>query len=260
MRMFGTKQIAATAIFVLLIILLNMAAPGVRSVFFAFTRPVQRALWEQGADVGRFLHGMFGSKGLAEENEELRARMASLLHDTYDLQRIRLENEELRKAFSPRQEQAPRLLPVVPVGKELSRDVLFLDQGESAGVRQGMIVVSAAQEAIGVIAEITPRSSKVRLISDKDFVTDVSLPDREITAVLKGQGSFRLLLDLVPRDKQLEPGDPIFTSSLGSVFPPGLAIGTVEKTEQGKEGSFQRAEVAPLFDASKASVLFIVIP
>lgn len=231
-----------------------------RSVFFAFTLPVQRALWERGSGVSGFLYGMLESGKLAEENEALKARAASLLHDTYDLSRLRLENEELRKAFSPRREQAFRLLPVVPVGKELSRDVLFLDQGESAGVRQGMIVVSAAQGAIGVIAETAPRSSKVRLISDKDFVTDVSVPDREITAVLKGQGSFRLLLDLVPRDKTLEPGDPVFTSSLGNIFPPGLAIGTVEKTEQGKEGSFQRAKVVPLFDASKASVLFVVIP
>ncbi len=258
--MFGTKQIAATAIFVLLVILLNMAAPSVRSVFFAFTLPAQRALWAQGSRVSGFLYGIFGSRGLAQENEELKARTASLLHDTYDLSRIRLENEELQKAFLPRKEQSSRLLPVMPVGKELSRDILFLDQGETAGVKFGMIVVSAAQTAVGVITETAPYSSRVRLISDKDFITDASLPDREITAVLKGQGSFRLLLDLVPRDKQLEPGDPVFTSSLGNVFPPGLAIGTVETVERGNEGSFQKAIVAPLFDASKASVLFVVIP
>lgn len=258
--MFGTKQIAATAIFVLLVILLNMAAPGVRSAVFSFTLPLQRVLWQGGSDVSRFFYGMFGSKGLAEENEELKARVASLLHDVYDLRRIRLENEELKKAFLLRQEQPPRLLPVMPVGKELSRDVLFLDQGEAAGVRPGMIVLTASQEAVGVIAETASRSSKVRLISDKDFVTDVSLPDREITAVLKGQGNFRLLLDLVPREKILEPGDPVFTSSLGNIFPPGLVIGRVETKERGDEGSFQRAIVTPLFDASKASILFVVIP
>ena len=254
------KQIAAGAIFVLLVILLNMAAPNVRSVFFAFTLPVQRALWAQGSHVSGFLYGIFGSRGLVQENEELKARTASLLHDTYDLQRIRLENEELQKAFSSRREQASRLLPVRPVGKELSRDVLFLDQGEMAGVKSGMIVVSAAQTAVGVITETAFNGSKVRLISDKDFITDASLPSREITAVLKGQGSFRLLLDLVPRAKQLELGDPVFTSNLGNIFPPGLVIGTVETVERGSEGSFQKAIVASLFDASKASVLFVVIP
>ncbi|MBI4123129.1 MAG: rod shape-determining protein MreC [Parcubacteria group bacterium] len=257
--MFGTKQIAAGAIFVLLVILLNMAAPRVRSAVFAFTFPLQRALWEQGSEVSRFLYGMFGSKELAQENKELKARVASLLHDAYDLGRIRLENEELQKAFSSRQEQSPRLLPVVPVGKELSRDVLFLDQGEAAGIALGMVVVSANQEAVGVIAETASHSSKVRLISDKDFATDVSLPDREITAVLKGQGNFRLLLDLVPRDKHLEPGDPIFTSSLGNVFPPNLLIGRVETKERGNEESFQRANVTPLFDVSKASILFVIL-
>lgn len=258
--MFGIKQIAAMAIFVLLLILLNVAAPGVRSAVFSFTLPLQRALWERGSDASRFFYEMFGSKGLAEENEELKAHVASLLHDTYDLQRIRVENEELQKAFSQRQEKSLWLLPVMPVGKELSQDVLLLDQGEAAGVRPGMIVITASQEAVGVIAETASRSSKVRLISDKDFVTDVSLPDREITAVLKGQGNFRLLLDLVPREKTLEPGDPVFTSSLGNIFPPGLVIGKVETKERGKEGSFQRAIVTPLFDASKASILFVVIP
>ncbi len=257
--MFGKKQIAATAIFVLLVIFLNMAAPGVRSVFFSFTLPLQRMLWERGSDVSSFFYGVFGSKGLVEENEKLKARVASLVHDVYDLERVRLENAELLKAFSQRKEQFSRLLPVVPVGKELSRDILFLDQGETAGVHSGMIVVTASQEAVGLITETTPHSSKVRLISDKDFVTDVSLPDREITAVLKGEGNFHLLLDLVPRDKTLESGDLVFTSNLGNVFPPSFLIGKVETKERREEGSFQKASVAPLFDASKASVLFVVI-
>ncbi|MBI4217275.1 MAG: hypothetical protein HY603_00510, partial [Parcubacteria group bacterium] len=184
---------------------------------------------------------------------------ASLLHDVYDLERVRLENAELLKAFSQRKEQSLRLLPVVPVGKELSRDVLFLDQGETAGVQNGMIVVTASREAVGLITEASSHGSKVRLISDKDFITDVSLPDRGITAVLRGEGNFRLLLDLVPRDKTLEPGDSVFTSNLGNVFSPGLLIGRVETKERGAEGSFQKAGVKPLFDVSKASVLFVVL-
>ena len=259
MRMFGTKQIAATAIFVLLLILLNMAAPGVRSVFFAFTLPLQRMLWQEGSDVSRFFYGVFGSKGLVEENEKLKSAVASLLHDVYDLERVRLENTELLKAFSLRKEQSLRLLPVMPVGKELSRDVLFLDQGQAAGVRSGMIVVTASQEAVGLITEATSHGSKVRLISDKDFVTDVSLQDLGITAVLRGEGNFRLLLDLVPRDKTLEPGDLVFTSNLGNVFSPGLLIGKVVTKERGDEGSFQKASVAPLSDVSKTSVLFVVL-
>ncbi len=253
------RKIAASAIFVLLVILLNMAAPGVRSVFFAFTLPLQRTLWERGSDVSRFFYGVFGSKEMVEENEKLKATAASLFHDVYDLERVRLENTELLKAFSQRKEQSSRFLPVKPVGKELSRDILFLDQGQTAGVRSGMIVVSAVQEAVGLITETTPYSSKVRLISDKDFVTDVSLPDRKITAVLKGEGNFHLVLDLVPRDKTVEPGDLVFTSNLGNVFPSGLLIGRVDTKEREDEGSFQKASVTPLFDVSKASVLFVIL-
>lgn len=259
MRMPDKKKIAAGAIFVLLLILLNMAAPGVRSVFFAFTLPLQRTLWQEGSDVSRFFYGVFGSKELVEENEKLKARVASLLNEVYDLEHVRLENAELLKAFSQRKEQSSRLLPVVPFGKELSRDILFLDQGQTAGVRPGMIVVTSSHEAVGLITEATSHSSKVRLISDKDFVTDVSLPDREITAVLKGEGNFHLLLDFVPRDKTLEPEDLVFTSNLGNVFPPNLLIGRVKTKERGDEGSFQKASVAPLFNASKASVLFVVL-
>jgi rod shape-determining protein MreC len=255
----GKKKIAAAAIFVLLIFILHATAPALRNGFFAVTSPIQRILWKAGSGTSQFLYGIIGRNFLVQENSELKAQIASLLHSTYELEQLRLENENLQKAFVQGKTHGWRFLPVRPIGRELSRDVFILDQGSDAGIKPGMAVVTASQESVGVIQEAGPSFSKVRLISDKGFVTDVVLLGRDVTAVVRGEGNFKLTLDLVPRDKKLESGDSVFTSHLGSVLPPDLLVGRIENPQSSDTESFQRAVVIPFFDASQISTLFVLL-
>ena len=259
MRSLGKRQIAWIAIFVLLVISFGFLVPDFKDRAFGLTMPLQQGLREGGLKTSQFFQGMFSAKDLRRENDELRLRLASLLYEVNELGRVRLENAELQQALAPRKANRAKLLPVKILGKELMRDVLFLDQGKEAGIASGQVVVAASQEAVGIIEEAAANFSKVRLISDKGFVIDISIPEKEITAVTRGQGGLEVSLDLVPREKNLQAGDLLFTSHLGGVFPSGLLIGAVEDVQLDDASSFQQARVRPVADVRASQLLFVIL-
>ncbi|MDP2910266.1 MAG: rod shape-determining protein MreC, partial [bacterium] len=85
------------------------------------------------------------------------------------------------------------------------------------------------------------------------------LDQNECSGVIKGLGDFNLLLDLIPLEKEVSPGDIIVTSCLGGIFPDNLLVGEVKKVEKTDIESFQQADIEPIFDLSKSRNVFIIL-
>ncbi len=87
--------------------------------------------------------------------------------------------------------------------------------------------------------------------------------------ILKGQGNFeegkpRVLLDYLPKESQVSPGQFIITSGLGPYFPAGLRLGTVievppVKNEYPTFGLYRQAIIEPTADLNQLDELFIVL-
>ncbi len=87
--------------------------------------------------------------------------------------------------------------------------------------------------------------------------------------ILKGQGNFeqgkpRVMLDYLPKESQVAPGQFIVTSGLGPYFPAGLRLGTVVevppvKNEYPTFGLYREALVEPTADLNQLDELFVVL-
>jgi len=67
-----------------------------------------------------------------------------------------------------------------------------------------------------------------------------------------------LLLDNVPVQDSVAVGDTIITSGLGGLYPAGLPIGTVEKSELPAKGFFKRITIKPFVNFNRLDELFIL--
>ena len=77
--------------------------------------------------------------------------------------------------------------------------------------------------------------------------------------MIKGLGNFNLLLDLIPLEKEVSPGNIIITSCLSGIFPDNLLVGEIKKVKKTDLESFQQADIEPIFDISKSRNVFIII-
>lgn len=245
--------------FIALFVILNVFSFRVKSAFFRFTLPMQSFFWEKGNGFSGFLDGVAKGGGYREENALLQERIETLQAKLAEFETVRRENKELRNASDIGLLQEFRLSGVNVTGKEISRDVVFVDKGSAQGIAKGMAVVTASKVAVGEVIETYEHSSKVRLFSDTDSSSEASVLSKDFVGVVRGEGRSQIVLDLIPHDKDIQKGDVVITSHLGSVFPANLPVGEILKVEKNDTGTFQRAQVRPFFDMGRDSLLFVIL-
>ena len=88
-------------------------------------------------------------------------------------------------------------------------------------------------------------------------------------AIVKGQGNFeegkaRVLVDYLPKESQVAPGQFVVTSGLGPYFPSGLRLGTIIEVPPVQNayptfGLYRQAVIEPTADLNQLDELFIVL-
>jgi len=165
---------------------------------------------------------------LREENQSLRATVASLQQSKLTAERLASENKSLRALLN--------LVPEAPVhfvaartiadsGNAFVRSVL-IDAGRHEGVKRGDPVING-EGVVGRIAQLGNRASRVLLITDWNSRIPVLVESSREKAILAGDNTRHPRLRYLPSTAAVAQGDRIVTSGHGGVFPPGLPIGTV---------------------------------
>lgn len=80
-----------------------------------------------------------------------------------------------------------------------------------------------------------------------------------IRAVAKGELRRGILLDLVPSDSAVSPGDLVLTSGHGGNYPRGLLLGSIEDVEQRPQAPFKTATIQPAADLSGLDTVLVLI-
>ena len=209
---------------------------------------------------------------------------AKATSETSELKRLQTENHQLQVALSKQQElereiaalqdqfvtttmQASRLLPARIVGIKSFipgysvPSEIILDQGVRDAVRVGQVVVSK-EVVVGKIIHSSSHASLVELTTKEAFAVTAKTAKTNATGILRGKGSGMMILDNVLLSDKLEIGDIIL--SKGSVnenglgIPPDLTLGKIISVNKKASELFQSAEIAPLFDITKLTTVFIL--
>ena len=131
----------------------------------------------------------------------------------------------------------------------------MLSAGRDQGVRGGFPVISA-DGLVGRIVEAGARASRVLLFTDLNSRIPVLVGPSQVRAIIVGDnGPYPRLAYLAP-NALIEPGDEVYTSGVGGLFPRGLRIGTAAE----EAGSFRVVPHARLDELDFVSVLFFETP
>jgi rod shape-determining protein MreC len=200
---------------------------------------------------------------LEEENARLRAEVERLQGADARVHELELENAQLlaQANFAVLYPEY-KSVPARVIGRDptLNEKVLVLDRGSNDGIRKGMPVVSP-DFLVGMVVEVYPNRSKVRLIIDEGMQIGVLLQDERGAGIMYGrwQQGGRLTIEHVNRDVEVQLEDKIVTSTLTSGMPKGLPVGFVAGWRKDELSDTLFIEAAPYVNFDGLESVSIVL-
>ena len=183
---------------------------------------------------------------LRDENERLKgweARARALERESAALTELNRVVEQPKLAFVTAHIVSASSGPFVRVA--------LLDAGRDHGVKPGYPVMSA-QGLVGRVIAAGTRSSRLLLVTDYNSRIPVVIGAAATRAVMQGDNGALPKIAYLPPGVAVKPGDDVFTSGVGGLYPRGLRIGSVVDT-----GDSLRVEPAARLDQLEyISILF----
>src|SRR4030042_1985370 len=146
----------------------------------------------------------------------------------------------------------------------IARDVspfmhyVIIDRGSDDGLRKGIPVITQ-QGLVGSIAAVTAGAARGLLITDTGSSINVLLQQSGEEAVLNGQITGEIELDMIRQNATIQPGDLVMTSGLGGNYTANIVIGQVVTITNEASALFQTASVQPAVDFSQLVIVLIII-
>lgn len=195
---------------------------------------------------------------LTEENADLRDRVAQLEAEASALRQQQSSTEQARALRSAVGAGAGYLAASVTVRDPApGRRGLVIDRGAEHGILLGQAVLGPGATLVGVVADVQPRASRVRLLDDPHSAVAAVLQQSKTAGALAG-GPDGLRLDFVPTGSTVTSGDLVVTSPIGGQLPPGVLIGRVESVRSRAEDLFMAVRVEPYAEYQRLLEVLVV--
>jgi len=192
---------------------------------------------------------------LQVENRELRATNQSLRDVEHEVNR-------LRHALNYRERSVFKLIAAEMVARDSSTwwRTVTINRGRKDGIETDMPVVTD-EGLIGKTTSVSDVISVVLLVSDENCRVAASVEGSREQGIVSGERvttglTPRLDLNFLSKQADLKPGQKVYTSGVGGVFPSGLLIGVV-KSYRVRELDGQ-AQLTPAVDLSHLEDVFVV--
>ena len=114
------------------------------------------------------------------------------------------------------------------------------------------------QGLVGRVDGVISSAARIQLITDPASVVNVRLQKANREAVLVGNISGDLSLDLIPQDVTIQPGDVVLTSGLGGGYPTDEIVGQVLSVRKRDSDLFQQATIQAVVDFSQLKIVLII--
>lgn len=253
MKIFTKKRITVLVLLVFCFLIINsFFKDGLKNFVYTKSESMMASLWNKGIEQS------FSSKNQEESNKKLIEENQKLLSDLADFQRIKEENDFLRNSLDLGIEKDFDLMMGRIISKDILSDSLLINIGSNSGVKKGFPVIISGKVLLGKVVDVYPSYSRVVLITQKNNLIDVEIPDSKIFALSKGLGSLNLSLDMVARDKELKEGNLVVTSAMGGNYPAGLLMGKVKNLKKIDNEAYQTADIEKVFDLNTINNVFVI--
>ena len=212
--------------------------------------------------------GYFSSVDMLREENEALAEENRLLRE--QLERAELlekENQRLRDYLSMKAEYPSFSFEEgMVIGREASNfiTVLTMNRGSVHGIEQNMAVVTP-EGIVGCVSEVGLTWCKVSTLLETARSVGVYLPRNNATGILSGDYSMKMdglckltFVDVDVKNADVQPGDAVYSSGIGSVYPPELKVGEIVSVEIDNASRTLIATVRPTVDFSEPDHMMII--
>lgn len=188
------------------------------------------------------------------ENQSLRLELAN--HKSLESELSRLQEVLHIKASLPHAAKIARIIAHDPSTWDSS---FVVDLGSDDGIQEDSPVISE-QGMVGRVIEVTPKNSRVLLVTDSgSSVAGIDERSR-VTGIIQGTGRNLLRYVYVDSNEDIQKNDVLTSSGMGGVFPKGYSMGTVVKKAESENGLNTEIDVAPAVDFAALDYVFILPP
>ena len=194
---------------------------------------------------GHFIHPFRDTHALLKDTYTF-----MYLKDEYD--RLKHENEAIKwqlQALKPLQYENATLRANLKIGdfetyRHLTARVLstpydglhyclVVAAGEREGLEKDQAVI-VPQGVVGRVEKVGKVVSRILVLNDVGSRIPVMTGISKQKAILAGDGNFMPTLVYITDTRKVQKGEPVVTSGLGGIFPPGLPVGVVDQVSNGK--------------------------
>jgi rod shape-determining protein MreC len=201
-------------------------------------------------------------ESLLGENERLRKEQLLLSSKLQKYEILETENERLRSLLESSFRIGDKVLiaELLAVDMQPFRHTVIINKGKREGAYDGQPIVDA-NGIMGQIVHVGPFSSTVLLITDQTHAIPVQINRNGLRAIAVGTGlTGNLQLEHLPNNADIEKGDLIVSSGLGSRFPPGYPVGVVIDIILDPAEPFAKVQVAPSAKLEQSREVLLVWP
>jgi len=171
------------------------------------------------------------------------------------------ENAELRGLLNFSVSNTRNIVGADIIGKSVDPfgSVLFINQGSHQGIKEGNPVVAENGALVGVVISTEPQTAQVRRIDDNrsKIAATIFSEDKSI-GVVEGLHGISLQMNFIPQNERIDIGDIVISSGLQEHISRGIAIGTVLSVEKEPYEPFQQADITPLVQIDKLSIVGVI--
>ncbi len=212
--------------------------------------------------IAKFTEDLQTLQQLEQQNAALLLENRNLKATNLLLRDLAEENKRLRRALDYRERSVFELVPAEIVTRDATTwwSTVKVNRGFQDGIDSEMAVLTE-EGLVGKTTTVARNLSVVLLLTDETCKVAASVEGTREQGILSGMRindtlSPTLELRFLSKEANLKPGQRVFSSGAGGVFPSGVLLGTVKSFQTSNLDG--RAEVIPAVDLTSIRDVFIV--
>ncbi len=222
---------------------------------------------KQGSSLERqftgFREGLKSLNELEEENKRLVISNKELSATNQTLRGLEAENNRLRNALGYRERSEFQLMPARIIARDASSwyNTIKIDRGSLELIEPDMPALTE-EGLVGKTQIVSEHASTVILISDENCRVAATVEGTREQGIIRGErtshtGAPVISLNYLSKTANLRPGQKVYTSGIGGVFPSGVLIGAVKEFKARELDGY--ATIVPAVDLSTIQDVFVVV-
>ena len=242
-------------------------------IMSGITMPFQKGYNSLHGGTSRLWAGFSELDRARDELQVTREKLKTFEANDVELTEIKKENDRLRALLGMKEMLKYDSIAATIISKDPDNwyRTLIINRGENDGIKVNMPVVAyqvmengdkkeLVKGVVGKVVEVRGSVSRIQPLIAPDIKIGVKIGESRFPGLLSGYtfNSNLCVINYITRAAPVKFGDLIITSGQAGVFPPGIVIGTVYKSELLETSPYQRAIVKPFIDYNLLEEVFII--